>query len=241
MWKGTGRSGVGEQFIGGAYDDWDGLSMNGRQWKNPRTVEPRNLSGADYWHQRKAIEPKVQEDIPTFVNGRPNIAAFAEPVAQKKAKPTKKKSIAESIDLAERHFQRMEDMSEQLDAEYENGVMPRHQYDALRYKMDLRLVAAWERLEKENKAIWEREDSQWNASNPDKTIDKEDDSYNILDNVCNFFKTWRDEVKKHTRKEQGETWLVRKTKGKECKNPTFAALKESNFFRKLYILASSND
>lgn len=78
MWKGVGRSGIGDQTIIGEYDDFDGLSMNGRQWKNPLTKETRDLSGADYWHMRKAIEPKSFEDIPTFVNGRPNIQAFSE-------------------------------------------------------------------------------------------------------------------------------------------------------------------
>lgn len=52
--------------------------MNGRQWKNPTTKETRDLSGADYWHMRKAIEPKRFEDIPTYVNGRPNIQGFSD-------------------------------------------------------------------------------------------------------------------------------------------------------------------
>ena len=74
MWKGTGRSGYGEQTILGDYDDFDGLSMNGRQWKNRLTKETRDLSGADYWHQRKALEPKMLEDIPTFVKiGRAHV------------------------------------------------------------------------------------------------------------------------------------------------------------------------
>ena len=39
MWKGAGRSGYGEQTILGDYDDFDGLSMNGRQYKNRLTKE----------------------------------------------------------------------------------------------------------------------------------------------------------------------------------------------------------
>lgn len=31
-WKGTGRSGIGNQTILGDYDDFDGLSMNGREF-----------------------------------------------------------------------------------------------------------------------------------------------------------------------------------------------------------------
>lgn len=32
MWKGTGRSGIGDQTIIGEYEDWDGLSMNGKEF-----------------------------------------------------------------------------------------------------------------------------------------------------------------------------------------------------------------
>lgn len=34
MWRSTGRSGVGEQYLGEAYEDIDGLTPNGRQWIN---------------------------------------------------------------------------------------------------------------------------------------------------------------------------------------------------------------
>lgn len=156
MWKGTGRSGYGEQAILGDYDDFDGLSMNGRQWKNRLTKETRDLSGADYWHMRKALEPKMLEDIPTFVNGRPNIAAFAEP--EQKPKDKKKKSVADSIDLAEKHFQRVEQLSIDLDAEYFAGEIDEERYELLRYKLDERLIKAWKRLEKESKPFWEAED-----------------------------------------------------------------------------------
>lgn len=156
MWKGTGRSGYGDQAILGEYDDFDGLSMNGRQWKSRLTKETRDLSGADYWHMRKALEPKIPEDIPTFVNGRANIAAFAEPEQKKEVK--KKKSVADSIDLAEKHFQRMEKLSEELDDEYYAGEIDEERYELLRYKMDERLIKAFRRVEKENKEIWEAED-----------------------------------------------------------------------------------
>ena len=169
MWKGCGRSGYGEQTILGDYDDWDGLSMNGRQWKNRQTKETRALSGADYWHQRKAIEPKMPEDIPTFVNGRPNISAFSEPVAQKK--PAKKKSVADSIDLAQKHFDRIEKLSEELDNEYFNGEIDQTRYDLLRYKLDERLIKAWNRLEKENGPIWQKEDREFEENNLTFSLD----------------------------------------------------------------------
>lgn len=193
MWKGTGRSGIGEQAILGDYDDWDGLSMSGRQWKNRLTKETRDLSGADYWHMRKALEPKMLEDIPTFVNGRPNIAAFAEPEQKPKAK---KKSVADSIDLAEKHLQRMEKLSEELDKEYYAGEIDDERYELLRYKLDKRLLAAWSRLEKENKEMWDRQDARFELTAPDKKInntvefkhyDKDDSIFSNLSD-SNIFK-----------------------------------------------------
>ena len=169
MWKGTGRSGIGEQTILGNYDDWDGLSMNGRQWKNRETKETRDLSGSDYWHQRKAIEPKMPEDVPTFVKGRPNISAFAEPEPVRKVKP--KKSVADSIDLAQKHFDRIEKLSEELDNEYFDGEIDEEYYNLLRYKLDKRLLAAWNRLERENGPIWQKEDREFEENNLTFSLD----------------------------------------------------------------------
>lgn len=170
MWKGTGRSGYGDQAILGDYDDFDGLSMNGRQWKSRLTKETRDLSGADYWHMRKALEPKMLEDIPTFVNGRPNIAAFAEP--EQKPKIKKKKSVADSIDLAERHFQRLENMSKELDEEYFSGEIDEEHYQLLRYKLDVRLVKAWDRLCKENSPFWKKEDEKYSENSLTFSLDE---------------------------------------------------------------------
>ena len=168
MWKGTGRSGYGEQTILGDYDDWHGLSMNGRQWKNRETKETRDLSGSDYWHQRKAIEPKMPEDVPTFVNDRPNISAFAEPV--RKVKP--KKSVADSIDLAQKHFDKLEQMSIDLDNEYFDGEIDQTRYDLLRYKLDERLIKAWNRLEKDSLKAWQAEDARWERLQKNKSANK---------------------------------------------------------------------
>lgn len=153
-WKGTGRSGYGEQTILGDYDDFDGLSMNGRQWKNRLTKETRDLSGADYWHQRKALEPKMLEDIPTFVNGRPNIAAFAEP-QQNTKKSRKKLSAFERICTAERAYDRLEKLSEELDNEYERGILEHTDYAYARRQLDEKMSRAWKRVEKLRG--WEKE------------------------------------------------------------------------------------
>ena len=76
MWNSTGRSGYGESTIKGTYDSWNGLSRNGRQYKNEATMETRDLSGADYWHLRKQNRPT--EEIPAslhMIGNKANINA----------------------------------------------------------------------------------------------------------------------------------------------------------------------
>lgn len=145
MWKGVGRSGIGDQTILGEHDDWSGLSMNGRQFKNPLTLETRDLSGADYWHQRKALEPKTLKDIPTYVNGRPNIQAFAEPITKPKA-PAKKKTAFQSISLADSNYERLCGLSDALDTQLDNGELSFEDWTYARRQIDQRLAKAWSRL-----------------------------------------------------------------------------------------------
>lgn len=178
MWKGTGRSGIGDQTIIGEYDDWSGLSMNGRQWKNPTTLETRDLSGADYWHQRKAIEPKTTQDIPTYVNGKPNIAAFAEPIAKSKA-PAKTKSVLNSILLADRNYERLCGLSEQLDVELDQGQIDLESWAAARRNIDKRLEKAWDRVCKERPELLEPE--QYPGQGLDFTLDFTRSSQRQLD------------------------------------------------------------
>lgn len=91
-----------------------------------------------------------------LANGKANIGLFEEkPVAKKK------KSVADSIDLAERHFQKMEKLSAELDDEYYAGEIDEERYELLRYKMDERLIKAFRRLEKENAPIWKKEDEKY--------------------------------------------------------------------------------
>ena len=171
-WKGTGRSGYGDQAILGDYNDWDGLSMNGRQWKSRETKETRDLSGADLWHQRKALEPKMLEDIPTYVNGRPNIQAFAEPVTKPKAS-AKKPSAFSQIMLADRNYERLSGLSEALDLQLDNGELSLEDWAAARKNIDKRLAAAWIRVCKERSWTPEGE-SLDNSVNSGLTFSLED-------------------------------------------------------------------
>lgn len=168
VWGGKGRSGIGDVSIQGTWEDWDGLSPNGREYKNAITGETRNLSGADYWFARKADYPKQEPE--TWVNGKANIAAFAEP--EQKPKVKKKKSVADSIDLAQRHFDRIEQLSIDLDEEYFAGEIDDERYELLRYKLDKRLIKAWKRLEKDSLPAWHAEDIRWENAQKSRVANK---------------------------------------------------------------------
>lgn len=96
-------------------------------------------------------------------NGKANISIFAD----EPAKP-KKKSVADSIDLANRHYSRMEKMSQELDSEYFAGEIDEERYQLLRAKMDERLAKAWKRLEKENGPIWDKIDEAYEQEESNK-------------------------------------------------------------------------
>ncbi|MGL5013069.1 MAG: hypothetical protein ACRC6V_02105 [Bacteroidales bacterium] len=144
-WKGVGRSGIGDQTIIGEYEDWDGLSMNGRQFKNRLTQETRDLSGADYWYQRKALEPKLAEDIPTYVHGRANIEAFADPVA--KPKQTKPSPTAfEKICTSDSTYEKLCNLSEELDQQLDAKQIDWNDYIYARKQLDAKLDSAWKKV-----------------------------------------------------------------------------------------------
>ena len=90
-------------------------------------------------------------------NGKANIALFADD----EPKTKKRKSVADSIDMAQKHFDKLEQMSIDLDNEYFDGEIDQTRYDLLRYKLDERLIRAWRRMEKENGPIWQKEDREF--------------------------------------------------------------------------------
>lgn len=144
------RQYIVNSWVGAAeYDEGDTYSGEQVGHRYQKSIEVPIRRSGDQW----------KADIPTFVNGRPNISAFAEP--EQKPVVKKKKSVVDSIDLAEKHFQRMEKLSEELDDEYYSGEIDDERYELLRYKLDQRLIAAWKRLERENAPIWQKEDEKY--------------------------------------------------------------------------------
>jgi hypothetical protein len=152
MWTGKGRSGIGDTNIQGTWEDWDGLSPNGRQYKNAITQETRNLSGQEYWNARKA--DYLSQETEVWKDGKANIAGFADSLAKPKA--TKKPSAFNSIMLADRNYSRLCGLSEQLDQELDAGQIDLESYCAARKNIDQRLAKAWARVQRERG--WEGQD-----------------------------------------------------------------------------------
>lgn len=129
MWNSTGRSGYGESTIQGNYDSWDGLSRNGRQYKNEATMETRDLSGADYWHLRKQNRPT--EEIPArlhMIGDKANLDAYAEP-----EKPKKKTSVSiqDRILPQARRVNKLTEQMRELVLEYQKGNIDIDEYSML--------------------------------------------------------------------------------------------------------------
>jgi len=131
MWGSKGRSGYGDSTIGGDYDSWDGISPNGKQYRNEATMETRDLSGADYWHLRKQNRPTVE--IPTELhmlkNGKANMNAYADPVPAKKASVV---SIKDRIIPQAKRLTTLQAQMVELEKEYKTTDMTIDEYTILR-------------------------------------------------------------------------------------------------------------
>lgn len=81
-----------------------------------------------------------------FTNtGAANINAYRDPEAKPK-QPAKKKSAFEQICLADRNYSRLEQLSQKLDEELEQGMLSFEDWTYARKQMDRRLDRAWCRV-----------------------------------------------------------------------------------------------
>lgn len=131
MWGSKGRSGYGDSTIGGDYDSWDGISPNGRQYRNEATMETRDLSGADYWHCRKQNRPT--EEIPAelhMLNGKANIDVYGR--LDEPKKPASKVSIKDKILPQFKRLSVLRDQMIELESSYRAGEMSISEYSLLR-------------------------------------------------------------------------------------------------------------
>ena len=146
MWQDKGRSGYGDSTIGGDYDSWDGVSSNGRQYKNEATMETRDLSGADYWHLRKQNRPT--EEIPLelhMLNGKANIDVYGRLDEPKKTTkvPLKSRILPQSARVDKLRSEAIE-----LEAAFKAGEFTREEYTLLRDVQFKKLRRAEELLKK---------------------------------------------------------------------------------------------
>lgn len=142
MWQSKGRSGYGDSTLQGDYDDWQGLSRNGRQWKSEATHLTRSLSGHDYWHLRKQIRPT--EEIPqdmyavndtvnlchTLPNGKANLLAYADPAPVRKS--ASKVSIEDKILPQKKRLNTLHSQMLELEQSYRNREVSVEKYSLLR-------------------------------------------------------------------------------------------------------------
>src|SRR5690606_11815095 len=136
------RSGVGDSFTGEAYEDIEGLTPNGRQWINPLTKETRNLSGANYWHLRKALnsDEVVKPDVWT-ADGKANIAAFSDEALgldQKKTSAKKEIPIAHKIVPQERTLNRLDEQQKELYKAFEEEKISEGEFKNLIYALEVK-------------------------------------------------------------------------------------------------------
>lgn len=147
MWQDKGRSGYGDSTLQGDYDSWDGISPNGRQYKNEITQEVRNLSGFRYWDMRKQNSPEqvIPESLHMLNKNRANIAAYADPVPTKRTTkvPLKQRILPQSARVDKLRSEAIE-----LEAAFKAGEFSADEYTLLRDVAFKKLRRAEELLKK---------------------------------------------------------------------------------------------
>ena len=135
------RTHIVQSWVGACeYDEGD--TYNGQQIgnRNQKSIGVLIERSGDQWKAGN-----VDQQIPTFINGRANVAAFAEPVTKSKA-PTKKKTAFQSISLADSNYERLCGLSDALDTQLDSGELSFEDWTYARRQIDERLAKAWSRL-----------------------------------------------------------------------------------------------
>ena len=180
---------------------------------------------------------RSSEVVPLYDQyGNANIKAFSDEALEARKKPATKpkKSVADSIDLSNRHLERMEKLSEQLDEEFLAGEIDEERYELLRYKMDERLIKAFRRVEKENAPIWEMEDAKFNASK--QTVECEWKESNTLawGSKENDSKGLKSPLKQGI--DSGFELDYSDALKSIKKDSFFSSISDDNFFKKLFVM-----
>ena len=135
------RTHIVQSWVGACeYDEGD--TYNGQQLgnRNQKSIGVLIERSGDQWKAGN-----VDQQIPTFINGRANVAAFAD-IASKPKAPTKKKTAFQSISLADSNYERLCGLSDALDTQLDNGELSFEDWTYARRQIDGRLAKAWSRL-----------------------------------------------------------------------------------------------
>lgn len=142
-WGGKGRSGIGDQYTGGTWEDWEGLAPNGRQYKNQLTQETRDLSGADYWHARKSDNARVlNKALPNHFNpdGTANLGAYVE---EKKGRQRKEEPLEYKLFPQQKAVDKIEALIEDVEKKYMAFELTDEQFHEAMDVLDTRMAKAW--------------------------------------------------------------------------------------------------
>jgi hypothetical protein len=111
--------------------------------------------------------------------GNANIKAFSDEALSAKKTPSKTKSAFQTVALADSHYDRLANLSEELDKELESGKLSFDDWSYARKTLDVRLEKAWSRLSKARG--WTNDNNQCYPTGEEFTLDLEHSSQRQLD------------------------------------------------------------
>ena len=183
------RQYIVQSWVGSSeYDEGD--TYNGEQvgHRNQKSIGVHVTRSGDQWYA--------------------NTAAYAEP--EKKTPAKKKVDAFSSIMLADKNYTRLSNLSEALDAQFDNGELSLEDWAAARKNIDKRLAAGWLRVCKERSWCPEGKDID---SHPEQEL-----TFSLEDIEESSFR-----------------WEKQRVKRELTGNVVFDSLSENNVFLGLFI------
>ena len=131
------RQYIVNSWVGAAeYDEGD--TYNGQQVgnRNQKSIGVLIERSGDQWKAGN-----VDQQIPTFINGRANVAAFADKPLPKTTKKTI--SIRDRICPQQKTYERLEQMQKDLEQDFLAGKIADEEYLSLSAVLDKKMQRAW--------------------------------------------------------------------------------------------------
>ena len=132
------RTHIVQSWVGSAeYDEGDTYSGEQIGNRNQKSIGVLIERSGDQWKAGG-----VSQEIPTFINGRANVSAFADPGTKPKA-AAKKKTAFETVCTVDRTYEKLCALSEELDQQLESGEIDLESWSYARKQLDKKLDRAW--------------------------------------------------------------------------------------------------